>query len=57
MGDLTPNDPNASRPFAQEERQVEISLQGEKFAFRMEQVLAIHVSRLARPLHFFSTVL
>ena len=57
MGDLTPNDPNASRPFAREGRRVEASLQGEEYAFRMEQVLAVHVGRLARPLRSFSAVL
>ena len=57
IGDLTPNDPNASRPFAREERRVEASLQREEFTFRIEQVLAIHIDRLARPLHSFSTIL
>ena len=57
IGDLTSNDLNVSQPFAREERRVEASLQGEEFTFRIEQVLAIHVSWLARPLRSFSTVL
>ena len=36
---------------------MEASLQGEKYAFRMEQILAVHVGRLARPLRSFSAVL
>ena len=36
---------------------MEASLQGEEFAFRIEQVLAVHISQLARPLRSFSAVL
>ena len=36
---------------------MEASLQGEKFTFHMEQILAIYVGRLAQSLHSFSTIL
>jgi hypothetical protein len=56
-GQLTPDDPDASRPFAREQRRVEAAMDGEEFAFRMEQVVCVHVSRLVRSQRRFATVL
>ncbi|KAJ9651742.1 hypothetical protein H2201_009261, partial [Coniosporium apollinis] len=56
-GMLTPEDPDSSRPFAREQRRVEAAIAGEEFAFRMEQVISIHVSRLTDRNRTFSTIL
>lgn len=57
LGELTPDDPEASRPFARERRRVQAAVEGEEFAFRMEQVVNVQVSRLLPPQRRFSTVL
>jgi len=57
LGQTTPEDPDASKPFAREQRLVDAAVQGEEFAFRMKQVIHVQVSHLARPHRRFDTVL
>lgn len=57
LGVRTPDDPDASRPFAREERRVNAALDGEEFAFRMEQVVSVQIGRLSRAHRRFDTVL
>lgn len=57
LGRQTPDDPDASRPFARERRRIDAAVEGEEFAFRMEQVLNVQVSRLLPAQRQFSTVL
>jgi hypothetical protein len=57
LGALSPDDPDASRPFARERRRVETALEGEEFAFRMEQVIHVQLDRLQPVLRHFTTVL
>jgi hypothetical protein len=56
-GSQTPDNPNSSKPFARERQRIESAIQEEEFAFRMEQVLSIQVSRLIGEQRSFSTVL
>ena len=57
QGQLTPEDPNSSKPFAREQQRIETAVAEEEFAFRMEQVLSIQVSRLVDERCSFTTVL
>ncbi|KAF2174792.1 hypothetical protein K469DRAFT_770346 [Zopfia rhizophila CBS 207.26] len=57
LGQLTPEDPDSSRPFAREQRRIGAAISEEEFAFRMEQVLSVQVSRLVDGRRSFSTVL
>jgi hypothetical protein len=41
LGQNTPDDPDASKPFAREHRRIEAAIEADEFAFRLEQV--IHV--------------
>jgi hypothetical protein len=56
-GQSTPDNPASSRPFAREAQRIQTALLEEEFAFRMEQVLSIQVSRLSSDKRSFSTVL
>lgn len=57
LGMLTLEDPDSSRPFMREQRRVETAIAGEEFAFRMEQVISIYISRLTDRNRTFSTIL
>lgn len=57
LGHKTPDDPDASRPFAREQRRVNAAMEAEEFAFRMEQVVSVQIGRLSRPQRRFDTVL
>jgi hypothetical protein len=57
LGQNTPDDPDASKPFAREHRRVTAAIEAEEFAFRLEQVIHVQVSRLSRPHRRFHTVL
>ena len=57
QGQLTPEDPDSSKPFARERQRIEQAIVGGGFDFRMEQVLSVQVSRLADSRRSFSTVL
>lgn len=57
QGELTPNDPEASIPFARERKQLEAAIEEEEYAYRMEQVVSINVARLTGWRRTFSTVL
>ncbi|KAH7334190.1 hypothetical protein BKA66DRAFT_480077 [Pyrenochaeta sp. MPI-SDFR-AT-0127] len=56
-GNLTPHDPESSKPFARERQRTERAIFEEEFAFRIEQVLSVQVSRLSDRSRGFSTVL
>lgn len=56
-GQLTPENPGASTPFARERQRVEAALQANEFAFRFEQVISIDAPRLVRQRRNFDTVL
>lgn len=57
LGQLTPDDPGASQPFARECQRLETAIEGEEMAFRMEQVVNVQVSRLVGRQRSFATVL
>jgi len=57
LGHRTPEDPDASKPFARERRRVIAAVDAEEYAFRHEQVIHVQVSRLARGHRRFPTVL
>lgn len=57
LGELSPEDPDASRPFAREARRLVTAQEGEEFGFRMEQVIHVQLDRLQPSLRQFSTVL
>lgn len=56
-GRSTPDDPESSTPFARERQRIEAALVEAEFAFRLEQVVTIHVSRLIGERRSFRTVL
>lgn len=56
-GQLTPNDPDSSKPFARERQRIERAIQEEEYAFRMEQVLSVQVARLNDDRRSFSAIL
>jgi hypothetical protein len=56
-GQLTPNDPESSTPFARERQRIERAMHEEEYAFRMEQVLSVQVSRLTDGSRSFSAIL
>jgi hypothetical protein len=56
-GQLTPDNPESSRPFVREGQRIERAILEEEHAFRMEQVLSVQVSRLTDSSRSFSTVL
>jgi hypothetical protein len=55
-GDSTPEDPDTSRPFMRERRRIQAAIEGEEFAFRIEQVLSFQVSKLADMRRNFMTI-
>jgi hypothetical protein len=57
QGARTPDDPGASKPYARERRRVEQAIHEQEFAYRMEQVLSIDVSRLIPAQRHFHTIL
>lgn len=57
IGVQTPDNPGSSKPFARERQRIENAIEEEEYAFRMEQVLSVQVSRLAAAYRSFSTVL
>jgi hypothetical protein len=56
-GDRTPGTPETSTPFARERQRLEAAIDKGEFAFRMEQVVTVVVSRLLREHLTFATVL
>lgn len=56
-GQLTPNDPESSQPFARERQRIQRAMQEEEYAFRMEQVLSVQVSRLSDARRSFPAIL
>lgn len=56
-GQLTPDDPEASTPFARECQRIEAAMAGQELAFRFEQVISINVQRLVPARRDFSNVL
>ncbi|KAL6405471.1 hypothetical protein AUP68_11227 [Ilyonectria robusta] len=42
-GQLTPDNPDASTPFARERQRIEAAVAEEEFSFRFEQVVSVHV--------------
>ncbi|KAL6406205.1 hypothetical protein AUP68_10374 [Ilyonectria robusta] len=56
-GELTPENPGASTPFARERQRVEASMAEDEFAYRFEQVISIDAQRLVRERRNFGNVL
>lgn len=56
-GQLTPDNPGASTPFARERQRIEAAVQANEFAFRFEQVISIDAPRLVRQRRNFHNVL
>ncbi|KAH7109222.1 hypothetical protein EDB81DRAFT_930064 [Dactylonectria macrodidyma] len=56
-GQLTPDNPGASTPFARERQRIEAAVQAKEYAFRFEQVISIDAPRLVRQRRNFHTVL
>jgi hypothetical protein len=57
QGQLTPTDPDSSKPFARERQRIEQAILQEEYAFRIEQVLSVQASRLSEDRRSFSTIL
>ena len=57
QGGATPDDPNASRPFAREQQRIQRAIAEDVFAYRMEQVVSIDVERLIPAQRHVRTVL
>ena len=55
-GQMTPEDPEASIPFAREGRQVQSAINEDELAYRFEQVVSLDVSRMVIPERRFSVV-
>jgi len=56
-GESTPDDPDASRPFARERQRIDKAIAGNEFAFRMEQVVSLDVALLIPSRRNIRTVL
>jgi hypothetical protein len=56
-GQSTSDDSASSRPFVREGQRIERAILEEEYAFWMEQVLSVQVSRLTSDYWSFSTVL
>jgi hypothetical protein len=56
-GELTPENPGASTPFARERQRIEAALNVNEFAFRFEQVVSIDAPRLIRQRRNFHSIL
>ena len=57
QGQRTPDNHEASKPFARESRQIQAAIDAEEYAVRLEQVLSMDVERLADRRRTFTTVL
>jgi hypothetical protein len=57
QGMRTPDDREQSRPFAREARRVRAAIDGEDYAFRIEQVISMQVSKLGQGRRTFETIL
>jgi hypothetical protein len=57
QGDATPDDPDASRPFARERQRIQHAVAESEFAFRMEQVISLDVARLTPSRRNLRTIL
>lgn len=57
QGSATPNDPDASRPFARERQRIQHAVAESEFAFRMEQVISLDVARLTPSRRNLRTIL
>lgn len=56
-GNLTPDNPESSTPFAREKTRVQAAIDEQEFAFRFEQVVNIRAQRLVRARRSFGTVI
>lgn len=56
-GQKTPESPEESRPFARERRQVDLAIDSEEVAYRLEQVVSVNVGRMAEEERTFGAVL
>jgi len=56
-GQLTPDNPDASTPFARERQRVEAAIAAQEYGFRFEQVVSVNVKRLVPEHRSFPTVL
>lgn len=56
-GMKTPDSREQSRPFAREAQRVRAAIEGEDYAFRMEQVISMQVSKLSEARRTFDTIL
>lgn len=56
-GELTPEQPQSSTPFARERERIEAAMAQEQMAFRMEQVVTVRASQLIRRRRDFFSVL
>ncbi|KAJ0348239.1 hypothetical protein COL154_013776 [Colletotrichum chrysophilum] len=45
-GDLTPEEPEESKPFARERRQLDIAIEKDEVAYRMEQVVSLNIRHM-----------
>ena len=57
QGDSTPDEPDASRPFARERQRIQQAMAEEQFAYRMEQVISLDVARLTPSRRNLRTIL
>ena len=57
QGGATPDDPDASKPFARERQRIQKAVAEDEFAFRMEQVVSVNVARLVPRQRNLRTVL
>lgn len=57
QGQLTPDDPDSTKPFARERQRIDTAIKGEEFAFRMEQVVHVQAGRLTDSQRHFTTIL
>ena len=57
QGEKTPQDPDASKPFARERQRIQHALAKNEFAYRMEQVVSIDVAHLVPGRRNLRTVL
>ncbi|KAB5522988.1 hypothetical protein GE09DRAFT_1258623 [Coniochaeta sp. 2T2.1] len=56
-GELTPDEPESSMPFARERHRVEAAIEQDQLSFRMEQVVTVRTSRLESGRRDFFSVL
>ncbi|KAL5432344.1 hypothetical protein PMIN06_012043 [Paraphaeosphaeria minitans] len=56
-GQLTPDDPDSWKPFARKRQRIETAIQDEEYAFGMQLVLSLQVSRLSDDRRSFSAIL